>query len=1239
MFNGMSLRVGAALVAIFASSLYAQKPLVRQRLDENQRLTLKGNLPPIVRLGQDLGAAPDNQPTGSLYLVLGRSGQQQRQLDRLAAQVGQPGTALYRHWLTPAQYGAQFGIAQADLDQVTTWMQANGLTVERVPAARNVIRFSGTMADLRTAFHTEIHRFAVGNRIELANDTEPSIPRALAPVVRGISGLSAIHPHSNTVLAGKSQPAPQFTSYGSQNWGPGQYDVYFEPVAGDAALIYDTPNPAMNPHYSGTAWTGKGVTVGIAGDSNLSSAAMADIARYRSLFLNEPLATAKTDPQMPKVVIDGADPGVNGDELEALTDVEMVSAMAPKAMITLYTAGDTDLQFGLFLAIERAVSDNNVQILNISFSDCEQDLGASGNAMIAELYQQAAAQGITITVSAGDSGSANCDAATEGNGAEVQGGLAVNGLASTPWNVAVGGTDFDVLYTTNLSTIENYVNVPGSSNQIAGTSPYFSSALGYIPEEPWNDSSESFTTYANNTPYYYGGNQNYPNDYGTGGGASSAAVCPGSIDATSGACSVHMTGYAKPAFQTSLAPADGVRDLPDVSFFSGHPMSDAGFSQNFTAAWGLCADSTVTGSGGTDCLTVAASGDKATGCGGTCAPNYGTTTVTPVGGTSTSAPLMAGVLALVIESQGGNRLGQADPILYNLALNHAADFHDVTTGNNSVVCVAGSPNCGSNGFLPGYNAAVGYDLASGIGSLDVAKIVSDWSSVKLTPTSAMIEAGTSANTLGTSPITIAHGSTVYFAVNTGQPLATGAVSLVYSGSNLDGSITTAPVSEGMASFSTADLPGGTYTVYADYGGDTSYAGSESNGITFTVTAESSTLSATVNAYDAETGNPSTTMAYGASFYADVVPYGSTEGISAGNPATGTVSLSLDSVKVATLTLDAEGKASYQLNSQTLTAGKHTIQAQYAGDSSYGPSTSSVSITIVPATAVKVTALPASGAVWTSTQSNTGVGINFNVWSAGVAPSGTVTFTMNGQVLGNPVPIWTNAGTAGEWVAGATMPVTPSQIGVGQTATFTATYSGDANYAAAAPVSTTVSVSGAGSGSGGGLSLTNSGGLSISAGGTASEIITIAPSGGLTGTVNLTCAQTAGSNGPACTIPATVTISGSGSQKVNATLSSASAAVQGREGGFPFNGMGGGALVLSALLFIPRRRNWARALLIVLAGTALTCFTACSGGSASTGSGGTGGTGGGGATSTTYTYTVTAAQGTASASTSFKVTVN
>ena len=337
-----------------------------------------------------------------------------------------------------------------------------------------------------------------------------------------------------------------------------------------------------------------------------------------------------------------------------------------------------------------------------------------------------------------------------------------------------------------------------------------------------------------------------------------------------------------------------MRDVPDVSFFSGSFMGDEGYSQNFNAAWSICSDNTVNGdsSSYTDCLVNSGTA----GCGGTCSIDGTVTTTTPVGGTSTAAPSMAGTLALVIQSQGGQRLGQADYAIYNIAANHPSDFHDIAQGNNSVLCTAGATSCGSNDFMNGYNAGTGYDLATGIGSIDVAKLVNDWATVKFAPTTTSLTAGTSTSSLSSSPLTVAHGGTVYFKVAVSPSMATGNVVLTTSSSeeNSD-SIMSAPITNGAALFSTQALPGGTYTLYAQYGGDSTNSGSQSKGIQITVLPETSTMQFNINVYDPHTGNLTATSptgaAYGSQFYADITPYGGTEGLAKGNPATGTVTLS------------------------------------------------------------------------------------------------------------------------------------------------------------------------------------------------------------------------------------------------------------------------------------------------------------------------------------------------------------
>jgi subtilase family serine protease len=242
-------------------------------------------------------------------------------------------------------------------------------------------------------------------------------------------------------------------------------------VPADVAAIYNTPNPQLNPAYTGRLYDGTGITVGIIGAANFT---MQDVANYRALFLND------TNPaHLPNVIIDGNDPGFPNpdDSFEALLDNEVLGGIAPGAKINYYTAADTWVQDGLDLAITRALDDNAVSILSESFGYCEL-LWDKPNQAYYQAWEQAAAQGITVTVSSGDTGSANCDAQSEG----IAGyGLAVNGFASTPYNVAVGGTDFTVLSSNYPASFKQYMNTSGG-----GVAPYYGSANGYIPETVWN---------------------------------------------------------------------------------------------------------------------------------------------------------------------------------------------------------------------------------------------------------------------------------------------------------------------------------------------------------------------------------------------------------------------------------------------------------------------------------------------------------------------------------------------------------------------------------------------------------------------------------------------------------------------------------------------------------------------------------------------------------------------------------
>ncbi|WP_157439902.1 Ig-like domain repeat protein [Terracidiphilus gabretensis] len=419
------------------------------------------------------------------------------------------------------------------------------------------------------------------------------------------------------------------------------------------------------------------------------------------------------------------------------------------------------------MAIYRAIDDNNVNILNVSYSACEQELGAAGNQQVLNAWEQAAAQGITVTVSSGDNGSAGCD--NQNTATAATGGFGVNGLASTPYNIAVGGTDFDVL----SGKFSTYV---GSSSM----APY-TTALSYIPENSWNDSTSVNSTLASNVALLSNGSTSI---WVGSGGASRA--------------SNGSTGYAKPAWQQQFSPSDTdtVRDLPDVSLFSG--------AGHYGALWALCENS--------DCAEGAGS------------------SIHGVGGTSAAAPAFAGMLALINQKVGAStRLGQANWILYDLAAAAPGAFHQITTGNNSVVCKSGSPDCGSNDFMTGYNAGSGYNLATGLGSVDVSKLIQAWGDDSLTATSTSLSLGQTTFTHGTPvgiSVAVTPSGTGSVAIETNyasQAAATGGVSP-----------TSLTLSGGTASGSYGQFPGGSYNVTANYGGDGSHSGSVSQPVQVTV---------------------------------------------------------------------------------------------------------------------------------------------------------------------------------------------------------------------------------------------------------------------------------------------------------------------------------------------------------------------------------------------------------------------
>ena len=702
--SAQSLFAIPAFALALSMSASAQTPaLITQPIDNNSLVTLVGNTRPEANAADDLGPVSDAFTMDHMLLQLQRSPQQEAALDQFIQQLNQPSSPNYHHWLTPAQFGSKFGLAQSDLNTIAQWLQSQGFTVNTVYPSGILIDFSGTAGQVRTAFHTEIHNLNVKGAAHIANMRDPRIPAALAPAVAGIVSLHDFMPH------------PAYVKRPSYTIG----NDYYLLVPQDLATIYN-----FNPLFSSKV-TGAGQTIVVIEDTDVYSTA--DWSTFRTTFgLSRFPSGSFTEVHPPSTGTNNcADPGVLvGNDFEAILDAEYASAGAPGAAIQLASCKDTTTTFGGLIALNNLVNASTPPpVVSISYAECESLNGAASNAAFKSVYSHAATEGVSVFVAAGDWGGDVCGASL-GQSTAATTGISVSAFASTPYNVAVGGTDFEDFFQNDQSTYWSSTN-----------SQYYGSAKSYVPEIPWNDTCGSGLT-ANylgfSTTYGSSGLCNSSTDVFLGiiAGSGGPSACATGSSTTTGVSNGTCKGYAKPSWQAVYGnPADGVRDLPDVSLFASN-----GFLGHYYV---VCYSDTA--GGGAPCTGVPSGWP-----GG--------------GGTSFASPIMAGVQALVNQKTGA-RQGLPNAALYQLAAaeygasgNSACNaskgngtsstctFYDMTQGNMDIPCT-GTYNCydpsGTYGVLsssdsaykPSFPAASGWDFATGLGSVNVTNLVNNWSTV------------------------------------------------------------------------------------------------------------------------------------------------------------------------------------------------------------------------------------------------------------------------------------------------------------------------------------------------------------------------------------------------------------------------------------------------------------------------------------------------------------------------------
>ncbi len=960
-----------ALLAMCSSGARAQNadavtagPHVRvtQAVDENQMVALPGRVNPNAKPSNDRGLVSDAQPVTRMHLSLQRSTEQQAALSQLIADQQNKNSTNYHAWLTPQAFGKQFGPADADIATLTNWLASHGFQNIKVSTGKTAVEFSGTVGQVRSAFRTEIHNYVVNGEEHFANVSVPQIPVALAPIIAGMPALHNFHlrpmlrrvgKFRKNMATGVTQPLFTFTDVNGTFFGLGPADF---------AKIYNAP----------AAFTGAGVNIAIVARSNIN---IQDVRDFRTMF-----GLPANDPQ---IILNGADPGlVSGDEGEADLDVEWSGAVAPGATIKFVATQttQTDVVDGVFASAFFIVNNNIADILSQSFGSCEAN---SDNTDQNLLWEQAAAQGITVVVAAGDNGAANCD--DENSQSTAVGGIAVSGAASTPFDTAVGGTDFDDA--TTQTTFWNATN----------TSPTQESAKGYIPEIPWNDSC------------------------GAAGisGCTAASANLNLVAGSGGPSSI----YSKPSYQVGFGNDATLRDLPDVSLFAG--------DGNAGTFYIVCeSDEDIPGDDGCNLTTFS--------------------TTTPfhdfqaVGGTSGSAPSFAGIMALV-DQKTGQRQGVANYVLYNLAKSETfancnssgtvastCVFNDVTKGNNAVACSGGSPDCSTKtaggigvlttttgGTTLAFAAGVGYDEATGLGSINVTNLVKGWTALSRIGTTTTLSGPATA----TLNATVAYTGTLTKASGTVAPTGFVLLEDMATGQTVDQVALSG--SGSTYSISTPFMPAGSYNLVAHYGGDGVYAASDSAPIAINIAKAASTV--VVNFVNFTTGNPvlstsAQTVQYGTSYILRVdveTPAGPCENLNTGAEnlvcPTGTIQLFKNTgaalndfpqgaVQNATNVATLNDRGFIEDQPIQLPAGTYSITATYtaAANSSYNSNTTSNAVAVTITQATTTTTVASSPTIVTTGGTVTLTATVSSLSNSSQGPTGTVQFKNGATTLSMPV---------------------------------------------------------------------------------------------------------------------------------------------------------------------------------------------------------------------------------------------
>jgi hypothetical protein len=1201
--------------------------------DWTRALPLRNHVPLWANAHNNAGVATSEM---TLTMVLSRSAQQQAALDQFLADQKNPASPDFHHWLTPAEFGQSFGLSASDIQAITNWLQAQGLHINFVAPSRTFIGFSGSPSVVGHAFGTEVHTYDVHGDARISVSSDPLLPRPLAAVVKAIHGLYTINERPHHSLTQAQLAGPNLTLSAGNN--------FIAPA--DFQTIYDGAVSA----------SGHQQTIGIVGRSRTN------FDDFRN-FIARTYANFQLPTEIVPTAFGGVDPGPAytttppssvslGEQSEATLDVTRAGSIAPNANILLVVATSASGGIGDDAQYLVQTSPVPVQVMSISYGACESSAGPSGVQYWDTLFEQAAAEGISVFVSSGDSGASGCEQDFTTPAANPP-AISPNYICSSSYATCVGGTEFN-----DAADPSQYWGSNGTN---------LASAQKYIPEGGWNDPTTS-----------KGGTQ----VAGSGGGVSSIIPTPkwqtgtgipsartgrytpdvsfnGSCHTPYFACmaavgasctldtqgSFYFLGFCgTSASAPSMAGVTALLDEemqyaqgninPEIyamaenqpSSFHDTTPSSSGVATCDINTPSMCNNSTPgpTGlTGGQAGYAVTTGYDMVTGFGSLDISNFITNfatslpqpaiTVTP--SKTTMSP--GDTLTITVKAEGGS--GNPVPTGTIQLTSWAYNAPDATPVN------------GSASFdIPAYTLPWGY-AALEFSARYIPDAPSSPTYLGSTGTgSVVVNPITPTVNLDVSPTTLTTAQDLLLKISvtvpSGAPTPTGGI-MIWGTGNGPIYSTNLTLSNGSVNFTipAGNLPPGSVKIEAAYAEDPQSQrfyqwGDAITNVTITqATKTTPTVSATLSAANI-------TLADQLIITIKMVP-------PSGSPTpTGTVTLTS-----GTNTLSgnlAAGIAQFTTTPGWLPLGTDQLAISYSGDYNTNTATGSTTVNVSKAVPASVVVTPS----YTSIMSNLDLNVHVVVNEAPnfFYPMGTVTLT-SGTYTSAP----TNLNLKD---ANITIPAGSLAIG---TDTITATYSGSDSYLPATGTTTVTVATVPASFSVAGDPVTiSSPGATI---GNTSKV-TISPVGGFTGSVSLTASVTSSPAGaqdpPTVSFGGTTPVAIDGSGPVTATLTvtttaaSTSALVPPAPVRHNWHAAGETALGLLVLFGIPARtrRNWCTwvSLLLLLAGVSIG-FTACGGGNSGGGSNPPPVTNPG-TTPGTYVVTITATSGSVVATNTLNVKV-